>query len=363
MAKMKRSLRSGKDLPDRNWGNFTKDEVVAAVCKYLGRGHSVSEIVEEVRKSLGIRLKREDPYRLISYAAKHNWLQFAAPVDMRMAEDLRLRYPWLERVVVVRTSVADDLSFYAALVLKEIMLKTASRPNAPRDFHLGLGGGSALRKTCRHFAAMLHEADPKLPERIVFHAMVGGFTFHEDYMPIDANSFFIYFAGDPRLKVKTSFLGLHAPGMVRSAMIPELKSLFYIAKAYEKAKEIQVVLTSAGGHWRSKHSILYDMYSKCSPESREALSRQGTVGDMMWLPINEQGPVEAPTEMRAMTLVELTDLPRMIREGKKVLLHLGPCGNCGGDKREVLRAILGYRQPLVTHLVTDARSAQGVLEI
>jgi hypothetical protein len=65
------------------------DELVAAVCKYICRGLPVAEIRDEVRSKLGISLNREEPYRLIAFAAQRGWLRFQAPLGYEIAEQIK----------------------------------------------------------------------------------------------------------------------------------------------------------------------------------------------------------------------------------------------------------------------------------
>jgi len=46
---------------------------------------------------------------------------------------------------------------------------------------------------------------------------------------------------------------------------------------------------------------------------------------------------------------------------QKVVLMLGPCGECGRPKDDVLRAILEMRPHLITHLVAESRVIRAVL--
>jgi DNA-binding transcriptional regulator LsrR (DeoR family) len=102
-------------------------------------------------------------------------------------------------------------------------------------------------------------------------------------------------------------------------------------------------------------------YMAKSDKSLKALQNAGCVGDMLWRPLGERGPIETESEIRAMTLVELSDLPKFIAGGKHVLLVLGPCVVCNRPKTEMLRAVLTMPPRLITHLVVDSRSAAGVL--
>jgi len=338
---------------------FQHDELVAAVCKYFCRGMPVAEIIDEVRQKLKITLKREEPYRLIAFAAQRGWLRFQAPFAHELAAQIQERFPRLADVRVVRTGVSDDISYnVAAMLLKEVCGLSRSR-SSKSEVHIGFAGGVALRKSARIFSEMLKEPRADLPRKIVFHAMVAGFNMQDP--STDPNGFFTYFASEPALQVKTSFLGLLAPGIVKTSEIDKLRSIEYIRDAYERAREIDIIITSAGGHWQEGHSGLRNLYSLWAPQSLEQLNKAGCIGDMMWRPLGRDGPLSIRTDMRTVTLLELGELPDFIKQGKKVVLLLGPCGDCGGSKEEVLSAIVNYRQPLITHLVADSRSARALL--
>lgn len=319
----------------------------------------MTEIRDTVKQRLGIFLNREEPYRLLAFAAKREWLRFQAPLSHEVADKIQDRFPKLSDVRVVRTGVSDDISHHVAAMLMDEICSPNQLRSANSEVHIGFAGGVALRKTARKFSQMLKEPREGLPRKIVFHAMVAGFNMQDP--STDPNGFFAYFAGEPSLQVKTSFIGLLAPGIVRPSEIDKLRSIEYIRDAYERVKEIDIIVTSAGGHWQEGHSGLRHLYSLWAPQSLEQLNRAGCIGDMMWRPLGVGGPLEVRTKMRTVTLMELNDLPRFIQQKKKVLLLLGPCGNCGGPKDEVLKAILSYRQRLITHLVVDSRSARGLL--
>ena len=100
---------------------------------------------------------------------------------------------------------------------------------------------------------------------------------------------------------------------------------------------------------------------RTSKSSINALKKAGCIGDMLWHPLGPSGPLEVDTNMRAMTLLELTDLPGFIDDGKRVLLVLGPCGVCNKPKTLVLKSVLSAEPHLITDLVADTRAARGVL--
>ena len=101
----------------RDWGDLSHDEVVAAVCNYFCLGFTANEVKEKIKIKLGVTLSREDPYRLLSYAGTHRWLQFRAPMAYDLADRIQESHPWLERVVVPRTAMSDDISFHTAQML------------------------------------------------------------------------------------------------------------------------------------------------------------------------------------------------------------------------------------------------------
>ncbi len=86
-------------------------------------------------------------------------------------------------------------------------------------------------------------------------------------------------------------------------------------------------------------------------------------GDIFWRPIADDGPIQADTDTRALTLIELSDLPGLIRAGKRVLLMLAPCGKCHRPKGRLLKCVLEQKRPIITDLVVDSRSVEQALRI
>ncbi len=359
MAKISITRDRIRRQADQDPGTFLHDELVATVAKYFCRGMPMTQIRRELKEKLDIPLTREMPYRLVAFAAQKGWLLYRAPLAADIAEQIMQKYQRLKDVTVVRTGVSDDISYHVAEMLLDQVCRLSRTRSPDRPVHIGFAGGKSLRKSARHFAEMLREPREDLPKSIVFHAMVAGFNVTDP--STDPNGFFTYFAGEPPLQVRTSFVGLLAPGIVRAADLTMLRSLQYIRDAFELAKDIDIIVTSAGGHWQEAHSSLCGIYAKASPRSVEQLNAAGCIGDMMWCPMGKDGPLDIDTEMRTVTLMELSELPGFIERGKTVLLLLGPCGKCGGPKQEVLRSILASDSRLVTHLVVDSRSARGLL--
>ncbi len=357
MAKKPSSLERIRRQAARDPKKFQHDELVSVVCKYFCRGMPVTQIAKTVREKMKIELSREEPYRLISFAAQRQWLRYQAPLALDISEEIMKRHPWLH-VKVFRTGVSDDISYQLAETLLELVCELGRLRSPNAEVHIGFAGGISLRKTARMFAEKLKEPRENLPKKIVFHAVVAGFNITDP--STDPNGFFTYFAGDSALLVKTAFMGLPAPGIAFTSEMGKLRSNPYMSKAIACIKDIDIVVTSVGGHFQEGHSGFHSMFSTVSPRTVEQLIKAGCIGDMSWRPLGKEGPLEVKTEMRTVTLLELGDLPQFIKRGKSVLLLVGPCGDCGGPKDEVLRAIFA-KDRLISHLVVDSRSATGLL--
>ena len=187
--------------------------------------------------------------------------------------------------------------------------------------------------------------------------MVAGFDVYETIT--DPNAFFTYFVKDPAMQIEPRFVGLHAPALVKSKQIRGLRALPGVREAYRAVKDLDIIVTSAS-LWDDGHSMLLK-YMKNSRKSLETLQTAGCIGDMLWRPLSPDGPIETPTEIRAMTLIELTDLSGFIERGKHVLLVLGPCGRCHKPKTEMLKLVLNLQPRLITHLAVDSRAARAVV--
>ena len=222
-----------------------------------------------------------------------------------------------------------------------------------------------MRKVARSFASLLRQPQEGLPATVVFHAMVAGFNI--DDPTTDPNAFFTYLVDDPAICVKTRFVALHAPPLVATQRLKELRDWEGIRESYERASELDVIVTAAS-EWRFEdhlpHVPLWHHMQTRSPKSLERLTSADCIGGMLWRPLSHKGPIAIETEVRAMTLMELNDLPGFIGKGGKVLLVLGPCAACHRPKPEVLKAVLTMDSHLITHLVVDSisvRMAQRLL--
>jgi DNA-binding transcriptional regulator LsrR (DeoR family) len=345
-----------RERGEHSHGGLDYEEVATLVCKYVCQGYMAADIVRLLQDEHHIKVSREEPYRLLAYAAMKKWLRFVAPYEVVLREKVRSRYTWLSEAEVSHTSVFDDQ--HAALMLMNLIRTHHMPPYSKDEVHVGFAGGYSMRRLAHALSEMLRLPAENLPKKIVFHALVSGF---DPFEPTTApNAFFTYFVKDLAMQVDTGFVSLHAPALVRSGRFEELKTLEGIREAYQCVDQIDIIATSASG-WSDEHSMHHN-YMKNSPKSLKMLQEAGCVGDMLWRPLSDAGPIELNTEIRAMTVLELPDLEKFIQQGKHVLLALGPCSLCHAPKTDILRAILNQPKRLITHLVVDSRSAAGLFK-
>jgi hypothetical protein len=231
--------------------------------------------------------------------------------------------------------------------------------------HIGFAGGVLLRKLACAFAKRLRDPPPDLPGELVFHAMVAGWNVTN---PVnDPNSFFVYFAGDDlNSPIKIRFVGLYGPGLYDAGEEFSIRKQRSTSEAFAAVEKLDVIVTSAGT-WSCQHSALYRLYNEQSQATFESLTQAGCIGDMLWNPLAENGPIDLAAidaSVLILTLMTLDKLDDFIRrQGKHVLLLIAPCSSCGASKAPLLKTILDNdkRKRLLTHLVTDSRTAGELL--
>lgn len=347
--------RPGRPRKNGDWNGLDFTEMLTAVCKLFCNGSTAADIKRQMKERYNVDMSREEPYQVLSWAASNRWIRFTPPHEHALREKIRAHSGWLRDVDVVHTAVYDDVAYRGALMLLE-MVKEHHRPPLPKDeVHIGFAGGHAMRKVARCFSQLLCYPNDDMPAKLVFHAMAAGFNVFDP--TTDPNAFFTYFVGDPAIAVETGLVGLHAPGVVTSRQFGRLRATAGIKESYECADEVDIVVTS-GSLW--EHSMLRQ-YFENSEKSLRVLEEAGCLGDMLWQPLGPDGPIAVKTDIRAMTLLELEDLPGLIERGKHVLLILGPCGLCNAPKTPILEAVLRAQPHLITHVVVDSRAAREVV--
>jgi DNA-binding transcriptional regulator LsrR (DeoR family) len=326
-------------------------DVIAAVCRGFCQGLSGTKIRREVERELGRSLSREEPYKILSFAGIKGWLEFVPPLEHKRADEIRWNHPMLEGVEVVNTKDPEDVAARAARTLLQLVRQRAHG----RDVvHVGLAGGWTVLRVVQSFAKLLSLPMSGLPRGICFHAMVTGLQ--ANHPETDPNTFFNFLSSLP---LETSFVALHGPALPTAEMIEQLLATHVpTRRAFEREEEIDIIVTS-GSSWKDGDSQLRNLMLDYNLEEEVAkLEERGCVGDVLWQPIDRDGPIPSDElEVGVMTLTRLGNLPLEIEEGKKVLLVLGPCGLCRSPRGDLLEALLSFEKRYLTHLVTDVRTA------
>ena len=340
------------------WRGVEYEETVAAVCKYFCRGYLPADIADLMQERYGLKMSREAPYKYIQYAAAHNWLQFLGPREDRLSDTMRTHYPWLQQAEVVHTSMMDDVAYRAAVMVVELL--RAYRRRHKDIVHIGVTGGYSMRTVAEKLAALLQQPIDGFPKTVVFHTLVA--SFDVDTPVTDPNAFLTYFVS-PAIQhwLDVRFVMLHAPAMIEPKEMPKVLALPGVEMACQQVHKLDLIVTSAAV-MNDPHSMLSRYYAEPTP-TRDLLKRDGCVGDMLWWPLARHGPLDlSQYPYRSLTLIELRELPDYIQRGTQVLLALGPCGQCGELKTDILEALLHLDDHLLTHLVVDSRTARALFE-
>ena len=327
-------------------------EVLCRICRLWERGLRTEAIVEAIQDEYGIGMSREEPNLFVADAAARGWIRYRAAGHDSLRHALRDRFAALGDVEVVHTSAYSDVAEQGASTLLGMLAQL--RRERYDEVHIGLAGGHAVRVLAQRLAERLMQPQSYLPKRIIFHAMGAGLNMREP--STGPNSLLTLFETERHTDVERRFVGLHAPALVRTADLLRLRQLEGIRDAYEDRAELDIVVTSASA-WDDPHGLFRE-YMANSQRSFDALESASCIGDMLWQPLGPDGPIATETEIRAMTLAELTELSDLIAGGKRVLLVLGPCSKCNRPKGELLEAILRMEPCLITDLVVDSRSAR-----
>lgn len=328
-------------------------EITSAVCRWFCEGHKPAAIADKVKSSFpGIHMTREAPYGILQRAGRKGWLQFRPPQHAQYRELLRERYAWLDGIEVAHTATVADVAFAAA---KELLRLVRSRRG--EEVHIGFAGGHSMRELAKALARLLCEPHSDLPTTIWLHALATGFNPEDP--TTNPNAFFTYFLNEGVIDVKFRFHGLSAPSMIHPRALAGLRKLDDIRLAFEAVENLDIIVTS-GASWKDEDSTLLKRMRE-SRESVKILDGADCIGDILWRPIGPRGPIETVTDLRALTLVDLQQLPRFIETGKRVLLMLAPCGKCHAPKGELLASVLNQNQPLITDLVVDSVSVGQML--
>lgn len=367
MVKRKSPKLHLEDLFDQcNIRERERKELISVVCKLHCEGHSGKEITEAIRErwpALASLMTREDPHKIIRAAASDGLLFYQPPFANDMVNILAGEYQWnADRMSVVLSPVLEHVARETAKRLVDMIFGFESFGRQD-TVHIGFAGGRLLRCVAQELAKLLRKPVDGQPKKIVFHAMVAAFS--DDDFEADPNNFITYFIQEP-LAVDIGFVPMAAPGIVESRLRPNLREFREIKEVFHAASKLDIIVSSAGD-WMDEHSTAQAYLKEVEESDVDQLNAIPAIGDLLWQPISEQGPIDMDNgdfTFRPNTLLDLDDLPAAIGDRKvRVLLALGPCGKCGKPKGKLLDSILNFVPALVTDVVTNSPTVYDALNI
>jgi DNA-binding transcriptional regulator LsrR (DeoR family) len=361
----KKNQHGSSQEPERNsnpsklcWQMLSPGSQFSVVWHLFKQGKSATAISKIIREEYGAptSFTRQKVSSLIQAEAQADRLRFVPKPSTTQEHLLRTHFPWLNEISISQTTRFEDVARKGADMLIT-SLKQLPWINK-KEVHLGFAGGHAMHLLVQTFARMLSETNDKLPKKLVLHALVAGFDVLEP--TTDPNTFFTLFQDRTKFSTEFSFVGLQTPPRVQADQYDTLRESDWFQDSYKHAKDLDILVTSAA-NWRDKDST-FRKSMKRSPNSYKMLNKARCAGDMFWLPIGPNGPLQVKTEIRSMTLLELNEVADCIDNGKHVYLVLGPCAGCDKLKSEVLSAILKSKRKLISHLVSDTGTVREVLK-
>jgi DNA-binding transcriptional regulator LsrR (DeoR family) len=219
------------------------ERITGLVCHYFCKGYSPAAIAFMLEREHGIKISREAPYRYLSYATTRNWLRFTPPPQVLLGEQFRSRYPHLQQVDVVDTTMADGIMERAADVVMDLV-QAKVRPDKS-VVHIGFAGGRSMALLASKLAPRLHEAREPMPAKIICQNLVAGFDIRDPKSnPI---SFLSLLTGAKANGLQVESILFQAPAIVKLSLRGELLGSAGIKEAAEAAWKADIIVTSCGG--------------------------------------------------------------------------------------------------------------------
>lgn len=307
---------------------------VAMLLLDIGRRHYLhEESLSSIALELG--LSRFKVARLVREARERGIVQIslATPenVDLAASDRIKSRWPHLAECIVIPTpseggpaSLRNALATAAAELIME-------RVTAEDIFGLACG------HTVNEAAARIR----RLPACTI--VQLTGVTSHGTM-------------GDSSIRTMQRVAALsrgrsfpiYAPAVLESRQVVQALSREPgISAALSRSPQLTIALVTVGA-WRDGESTLY---AACPPDLRARVKREGAVAELMGHLLDADGRVVGSEFSERCLIAPLDDL----RAVKNLVLVVG-----GQGRVDALRAVLNAR--LVTQLITDSRTADGLLD-
>jgi hypothetical protein len=337
-----------------------------------GRRRKVEEIAQTIEREFGETVSRETIYPMLTRGRELGFIRLVPPVNEvlagEVANEFGLSTDELEVVNVHGRSAGAQVAAAGAQFVMDLARDMwARKPLSQRDpekrenaIRLGLGPGRAALDFARAFSRlMVADTDP-IPFELI--AITAGAPADEpEYAP---PSFFNVFP-----KGRVYFVGFFGGLLVPADRVDDYRKLPGAREAFEKADEIDIVITAMGDP-KDKDDLL----TKSLTSAREVQEELTDVtvempddwkGNVQYRPYTDSEPyMEQGNSLRALTVFELEDFCEMANDRKRhVVLLARQCGLCGRSRADSLRPLLTQDKLKVwSHLVMDIPTARELLD-
>lgn len=349
----------------KHGGEEIPDGAIFAVCAMFLDGEKVTAIRKKLNEAYGWALHRQQIYSLVAEGVTRGFLQLTAPLEETIRRMLSEKFaefnqmPADTRVVnALQPHALDATAQIGASVVYELVI---AKVKAGAPLSIGFGAGETIRRVSNRLARML-ESVPEIPE-LTLVALTQSFT---PQSPESSPTTFLHAFDQLAKRTTVRSVGLFAEPMVEAANYEGLRQHPVVGQSFKAARNIDIVVTSCATA-TDDHSLLQafmKLGGKATRQDLTTLKRCGWVGDVLWRPYSEKGPITRQTRYRAVTLFEIEDL-RSIAEvkDKHTVVIAGPCARCGKPKTAALRPLL--MEPtlgICNHLVMDILTAEELLK-
>ena len=361
MVKKSNIPKNTRKIHENHFLTFDETEIMLLVADYYLQEIPATEIVTLMRENFGVRISSRAPFKYLCQAIRKGLVVLQAPDFLLQRAKLHQAHPWLEGVEVVHSIANRHVSQRGARVLQKLIKQLVTGTGKKKTVHIGWGGGLQIRDFASCFVHLMNEEPEGWPEKIYVHGMVPGVGLSAP--TLDPSSIFMEFMNEYcHDRIKFQFVQFPGPVLFDSTKIDvdELQSDPDTRMIMAEALELDIIVSSAA-NWEDQHSV-FRQGMESSSTACKLLEMEGVMGDILFRPVNECGPIEVDTRWRFQTLLELAQLPQYISTGGKVMLLVGPCNECSLPKIQILKALLAHHEHLFTHLIVDSHTARGVQE-
>ena len=352
-----------------------------------GKKPTVQSIVDDVNRTMSVKLNREDIYGVLSEARRRGYLKVCPPIELALAQRIVDAYSLHDvgskfgehqiQVVDVRGQGATEhVAIHAAKLAARLIgelheRKKNARTEKGRAVHVGFASGFSAHRIAGHLADLLRASESLPP--LVFHSLSGGYSASDPYMASVA------FLGQfQTLPTRVEFVGLFAPPVMPASEHPEEmhRQMPYARDAFDRRDEVDIVITALAssrdpdGELRKFLRASVEASSALSSDEEkhkrdkfcDALLKEGWIGDIQYQPFSKDAALAIEKVGVPYSPVTVFDVNQLVefaaRDDKAVILCGSPCLKCGRSRGDAVAALLRSEALRVwSHVVVDVDTA------